>query len=97
MKKTFSLRHPGKADARVADAVKHEVKKYLRRDARQPLPEGLGWRDHLCRVGPDAASAVATPLTGISAAIDTILHAGGVSVYVEILPDHKPRPIRYVP
>ncbi|WP_338049214.1 DUF6172 family protein, partial [Photobacterium sanctipauli] len=38
MKKTFALTHPKKAVPRVVEAVKYEVKKYLRRERNKALP-----------------------------------------------------------
>ena len=41
MKKTFQLRPEGKHPDRVLDATKHEIRKYLKRERRRDLPEGV--------------------------------------------------------
>ena len=85
MKKTFQLKEPGKDDARVVEAVKNEVRKYVKRERRKTLPEGFTLWDFNCKVGPDSATAEVTPLDDVTGAIDAVVKAGGVAVYVEIL------------
>ena len=85
MKKTFPLTDPGKAAARVVDAIKHDVRKYVKRERRKPLPEGFDLWSFNCKVGPDAATAEARPLKEISAAIDAVAQTGATQVYIEIL------------
>ena len=41
MKKTFSFAHPKKKRPRVADSIKHEVKKYIKRERNKTLPEDV--------------------------------------------------------
>jgi hypothetical protein len=85
MKKTFPLHAPGKADPRVLDAIKHEVRKYVRRELRKPLPEGAARWMFACRVGGDQTAAQATPLKDIATAIDAVASTGVDSIYIEIL------------
>lgn len=91
MKKPFPLHVPGKDEARVIDAIKFDVRKYVKRERRKTLPEGFDvWRFD-CKVGPDAASAPITALADISTAIDAVAKTGASAVYVEVLasPDHR--------
>ena len=85
MKKTFPLHSPGKADARVLDAIKHEVRKYVRRELKKPLPEEAARWTFACRVGADQAAAQLSPLKDIGAAIDIVANSCADSVYIEIL------------
>ena len=86
MKKIFPLRVPGKSDPRVLDAIKHDVRKYVKRERGKTLPEGFDQWEFDCRVGASAAVAVTTPLNEIGSVID---HAAGQSevaeIYIEIL------------
>jgi len=59
MKKTFSFSHPKKKRPRVADAIKHEVKKYIKRERNKALPEDMDFWDFDCRFGADEASSEA--------------------------------------
>jgi len=56
MKKNFSIIDARIKPARRFEAIKHEVKKYLRRERRKPLPEGADFWDFDCRFGADEAS-----------------------------------------
>jgi hypothetical protein len=94
MKKTFPLKMPGRADARVVEAVKHEARKYVQRERRKPLPEGFSRWNFLCQAGADAASASPCELAGLGARIDEIAGAGGDTIYLEIIaaPGHRTPP-----
>jgi hypothetical protein len=96
MRKNFSLTQPGKADARVRDAVKHDVRKYVKRERRKsPAPDFDTW-DFDCKVGADATTAESKDLGDVSAAIDAVASTGAKSVYVEILakPSRRAMPSR---
>ena len=49
MRKTFQLHVEGKNLDRVLDAVKHEIRKYIKRERRRDLPEGADMREQLSR------------------------------------------------
>lgn len=85
MKKVFPLQAPNKAPARVADAVKHEVRKYVRREHNKELPEGFDLWTFTCKVGPSAATAAQCPLGDVSAKIDAAVNAGASEVYIEVV------------
>ena len=85
MKKTFPLCEPGKDNARVLDAIKHDVRKYVKRERKKIIPEGFDtWRFD-CKVGADQSGAANCDLQEISAAIDVVAKTGGPEVYVEIV------------
>jgi hypothetical protein len=95
MKKTFALAVEGKNPDRVLEAVKHEIRKYLRRERRRDLPEGVDFLDFDCRFGRDSTSAETVQLPTLIGQIDLAARDGAKSVYVEILakPGHRtPRP-----
>jgi hypothetical protein len=91
MKKTFQLNIEGKNRDRVLEAVKHEVRKYIKRERRRDVPAGADYWDFDCRFGltPDAAEpAHVAALIGL---IDGVAKEGGSQFYVEILakPGHR--------
>ncbi len=95
MKKTFPLHVPGKADPRVVDAIKHDVRKYVKRERRKILPEGFTLWLFDCRVGATPDTAEPVELDRTSAAIDAVVAAeGSTHVYVEILARAGNRPPR---
>ena len=91
MKKTFALTAAGKHPDRVLDAVKHDIRKYLKRERRRPLPEGVDFLDFDCRFGLAADSAETVHLSALIGHVDSAARDGATSVYVEILakPGHR--------
>lgn len=91
MKKTFPLQVPNKATPRVIDSIKHEVKKYLKRERAKKLPEGVDFWDFACKVGADSATAAKVHVAELNKAIDSAAQPDTGAVYVEILakPGHR--------
>ena len=85
MKKNFPLRAADRADARVIDAIKYDVRKYVKRERKKPFPEGFDLWDFACKVGRDQSSAEDKSLPDVGAAIDAIATEGGDSIYIEVL------------
>lgn len=85
MKKTFPLQAPGKADARVLESVKDEVRRYVKREHRKPVPEGFHLWAFDCAVGPAAGAATGCALGDLNARIDDIARAGHAQVHIEIV------------
>ena len=91
MRKNFPLHIDGRHPDRVLDAVKHEVRKYLKRERRRDLPEGIDFWDFDCKCGLQAADAEVVHLSALIAAIDALAKAQATSVYIEILAKHGKR------
>ncbi len=91
MKKSFALAAAGKHPDRVLDAVKHDIRKYLRRERRRELPEGVDFLDFDCRFGRDADNAQTVHLSALTGLVDAAARDGATQVYVEILakPGHR--------
>lgn len=85
MRKTFELTHPKIKVARMVEAVKHEVKKYLKRERNKTLPEGADYWDFDCKIGSSEQTADVIHVSTINKEID-MMEANGVSAfYLEIL------------
>ena len=91
MKKTFQLEIEGRHRDRVVDALKHELRKYVRRERRRALPPGVDFLDFDCRFGLVETAAEPAHLSGLGALIDAAAREGATQVYVEILarPSHR--------
>jgi hypothetical protein len=85
MKKTFPLKAPGKDDARVRDKIRHEIRKYVRRERKKPVPEGFEEWEIACKVGASAESAEVLPLKEVGGTIDKVAATGATAVYVEVV------------
>jgi len=94
MKKTFKLDIEGKNRDRVIDATKHEIRKYVKRQRRVPLPEGVDFWDFDCRFGASEASAVEVHFATIIGLIDALAKEGGNAFYLEILAKNGRRTAR---
>jgi len=85
MKKSFKLKQPNKADARVVEAVKHEIRQYIKREKRKPCPEGVDFWEFDCKFGKSAESAEVIKFSDITACIDAAAINGDEQFYIEIL------------
>jgi len=94
MRKTYQLRPEGKNPDRVLDAVKHDIRKYIKRERRRVLPEGVDYWDFDCRFGLAQASAQVVHLSALTGLIDEVAKAEGPEFYVEILARHGHRTAR---
>ncbi len=95
MKKTFPLTAQGKNPERLLEATKHEIRKYIKRERRRALPEGVDFWDFDCKFGATQETAVPAHLAELTPLIDAIAQSGAAQFYVEILAKHgqrTPRP-----
>ncbi|TMM47434.1 DUF6172 family protein [Colwellia ponticola] len=85
MKKTFELTHPKIKLERRVDAVKHEVKKYLKRERNKKLPADADFWDFDCQFGNTKEEAEPVQLSDINKCIDKTQVDGLTSFYIEII------------
>ncbi|MBV5333857.1 hypothetical protein JZU57_01120 [bacterium] len=91
MKKTFQLNIEGKNSDRVLEATKHEIRQYVKRERRKPLPEGVDFWDFDCKFGTTADNAMGVHFATLTALIDAVAKEGGAALYLELLakPGHR--------
>jgi hypothetical protein len=94
MKKNFPLQAEGKHPDRVLEAVKHEIRKYFKRERNRALPKDVDFWDFDCKVGLTADTAEVVRVSAVIEAVDTAAKTGASSVYVEILSKHGIRVIK---
>ena len=100
MKKTFQLHIEGKNRDRVLDAVKHEIRKYIKRERGRPVPAGADFWDFDCKFGRTEETAEVAHLAALIGLIDGVAREGGAQFYVEILAKpgkRTPRPAGQAP
>lgn len=85
MKKNFSLTAPNKKPDRQVEWVKHEINKYIGRERRKSLPEGVDYWDFDCKFGAEESAATVIHLNEISKKIDGIVQENIPTFYLEIL------------
>ena len=91
MKKQFPLTSEKQAPARVVEQIKSDVRKYLKRERKKALPEGVDFWDFACKVGLGEAAPETKHVEEVIPAIDAAAATECPSVYVEILakPGHR--------
>ena len=85
MKKTFKLNIEGKHRDRLLEATKHEIRKYVKRQRRVPLPAGVDFWDFDCRFGTSEENATVVHFATITSLIDAVAKEGGDAFYLELL------------
>jgi len=95
VKKVFKLTDPKKHEDRVLEAVKHEIRKYVKRERKKDLPEKatMYW-DFDCKVGVSAEDAETVIFEELIKALDKVKVSGAKEVYVEILAKAVPKPLK---
>lgn len=94
MKKTFPLHVEGKHPERLLEATKHEIRKYIKRERRRALPEGVDFWDFDCKFGATEAQAEVVHLAELVPLIDALVKNAGTQFYVEILAKPGRRQLR---
>jgi hypothetical protein len=89
--KNFQLSIEGKNRDRVLDAVKHEIRKYLKRERRRDVPAGADYWDFDCKFGLAPETAEVVHLGAVIGLVDGAAKEGADRFYVEILakPGHR--------
>jgi hypothetical protein len=91
MKKTFKLTHPKIKPARVVDAVRRDIKRYIKRERQKELPEDVDFWDFDCKFGPTAEASEVIHVSDIGKFIAEAEEQQLEFFYVEILakPGHR--------
>ncbi len=70
MKKQFQLLDEKKNPERVIEAIKHEIRKYIKRERSKKLAEGADFWDFDCRFGPNSDAMQPLHIAELTAALD---------------------------
>lgn len=97
MKKVFQLTDPKKHPDRVLEAVKHDIRKYVKREKRKDLadPETTYW-DFDCKIGVSDDEADVIVYEELLKALDTLQATGATQVYIEIMAKVVAKPPRLI-
>jgi len=85
MKKTFTMTHPKIKTPRLFEAVKHDIRKYMKRERRKDLPTGVDFWDFSCKFGPTEETAETVHPAALDACIDQAEKEQLTSFYIEVL------------
>jgi len=95
VKKVFKLIDPKKHADRVLESIKHDIRKYVKREKRKELadPESTYW-DFDCKIGVTDQEAETVVYEELLKALDTIAATDATEVYIEILVKTVPKPVK---
>ncbi len=95
MKKIFKLTDEKKHEDRVLEAVKNDIRKYVKREKKKDLPEKstMYW-DFDCKIGATSDEAEVVIFEELIKALDVVKAGGSKEVYVEILAKAVPKPLK---
>lgn len=85
MKKTFNLTSEKIKSERQVEAVKHEIKKYIKRERKRDLDAGVDYLDFDCKFGADEANSEVIHLAEINKSIDWAVSESLQSFYLEVI------------
>lgn len=85
MKKVFPLTSPNHQAPRVVEQIKNDIRKYLKRERKKSLPEGVDFWDFNCKIGLGETEPEIKHVEEIVPAIDQAAASACESVYIEIL------------
>jgi hypothetical protein len=97
MKKIFKLTDEKKHEDRVLEAVKHEIRKYVKREKKKKLPDAktMYW-DFDCKIGVTPESAKTVDFDALIKELDAVKAAGATECYVEILAKVAQKPLKEI-
>lgn len=79
------MTHPKVKVPRLVEAIKYEIKKYIKRERGKQLPPNVDYWDFDCRYGADEASSEVIHLSAINKSISQAEAEQLESFYLEIL------------
>ena len=85
MKKTFKLEDGRRHPDRIIDAIKHEVRKYIKREKKKKLPEDTDFWKFECKSAINGEEPQTLEFIDITKAIDEAAASKAESLYLEII------------
>ena len=95
MKKVFKLIDEKRHEDRVLEAVKNDIRKYVKREKKKELSDKktMYW-DFDCKIGASSDIAEAIPYEELIKALDKIKAMGVKEVYIEIIAKEVEKPLK---
>lgn len=86
MKKTFNLVHPKIKTPRIVDSIKHDIKKFLKKERKKNLPSGANYWSFDCKFGQSEETATSIEFATLTKNIDDFVANNIMTIYIEITP-----------
>ena len=85
MKKIFKLNVENKHPDRQVESIKHEIRKYIKREKNKPLPEGVDFWKFECKFAKNSDEPKTIEFVDITKNIDEASNEKCETLYMEIL------------
>ena len=85
MKKIFKLKDDKRKPERIIEAIKHEIRKYMKRERKKKLPDDAVYWEFDCRFGQDEQNAKTLNSPELITSLDRAREEGWDLCYVELL------------
>ena len=97
MKKIFKLTDEKKHEDRVLEAIKNDIRKYVKREKKKKLPDAatMYW-DFDCKIGATSNDAEVVAYEELIKALDAVKATGVTECYIEILAKTVDKPVKVV-
>jgi len=96
MKKTYLLDDVKKKKERVIEAIKHDVRKYIKREKNKELPEGFDFWNLECKFAINEEEPKSIAFIDITKNIEEASTSNATSLYMEIHSSAKKREVKKV-
>jgi len=97
MKKVYKLTDDKKHEDRVLEAVKNDIRKYVKREKKKDLPDKkLMYWDFDCKIGANKDDAKVVVYEELIKGVDAVKATGATEVYVEVLAKAVEKPVKVV-
>ena len=95
MKKIYKLTDEKKHEDRVLEAVKNDIRKYIKREKKKKLADAkMTYWDFDCKVGATSDTAEIVEFDALIKALDAVKVTGATECYVEILAKVVEKPVK---
>ena len=95
MKKVFQIEQERLKPDRAVDAIKNELRKYVKREKKKDLPnKKIMYWDFDCKFGKSAELAEVCTFEEISTKLNSVVDEGWKTCYVEIMAKAVDKPLK---
>ncbi len=84
LKKTFNLQVENKNQDRTVESIKNEIRKYIKREKRKPLPKGKDFWFFDCKFAKDEETPEEIPFSDIIRFVNEAVETNSKTFYLEI-------------
>ncbi|WP_333803820.1 DUF6172 family protein [Sulfurospirillum sp.] len=93
MKKIFLIQEENKNSDRLVESIKHEIRKYIKRERAKKTPEGFHFWDFDCKFGQTSENASVVHQADLGTEVDKAHSEKWSECYIEIIAKPAKKPV----